>query len=189
MKRAATHLFKRQSKNRAFFEIIELLLWFKTSPGADPRARQRSENPTPGATRMLRIARSLPGEWSGLELTDTVLMHYASLLFSFKYFVYHQAHRDSKHIHHICPINFNSISIQINEKKFSELGSSPELHHTSEAVFNMRIKGYSQLTDIVNFCGKQHNISSFKKHMALIYCQWSNDLGFITRSSNNFCLS
>ena len=26
IKRAATHLFKRQSKNRAFFKIIELLL-------------------------------------------------------------------------------------------------------------------------------------------------------------------
>ena len=44
MKRAATQLFKRQFKNPKF---IELLLWFKT-----PRARQRSENPTPGATRM-----------------------------------------------------------------------------------------------------------------------------------------
>ena len=52
----------------------------------------------------------------------------------------------------------------------------------------MRTKGYSQKIDIVNFCGKQHNISSSKTHMALIYCQWSNDLGFITRSSNNFCL-
>ena len=37
MKRAATHLFKRQSKNRAFFKIIELLLRFKT-PRANPRA-------------------------------------------------------------------------------------------------------------------------------------------------------
>ena len=51
-------------------------------------------------------------------------------------------------------------------------------------IVNMMIKGYSQLIDIVNFCGKQHNISSSKIHMALIYCQWSNDLGFITRSSN-----
>ena len=56
-------------------------------------------------------------------------------------------------------------------------------------IVNMRIKGYSQLIDIVNFCGKQGNISSSKKHMALVYCQWSNDLGFITRSSSNFCLS
>ena len=39
MKRAATQLFKRQSKNRAFFKIIHEL-----SPPADPRARQRSEN-------------------------------------------------------------------------------------------------------------------------------------------------
>ena len=56
-------------------------------------------------------------------------------------------------------------------------------------IVNMRIKCYSQLIDIINFCGKQGNISSSKKHMALVYCQWSNDLGFITRSSNNFCLS
>ena len=71
MKRAATQLFKRQSKNRAFFRIIELLLCFK-SPGADLRARERSENPTPGATRMCEspgVARG--GGWSGLELTDT----------------------------------------------------------------------------------------------------------------------
>ena len=36
MKRAATQLFKRQSKNRAFFKIIELLLRFKTPPGKTP---------------------------------------------------------------------------------------------------------------------------------------------------------
>ena len=35
MKRSATHWFKRQSKNYAFFKIIELLLCFKT-PQADP---------------------------------------------------------------------------------------------------------------------------------------------------------
>ena len=40
-------------------------------------------------------------------------------------------------------------------------------------IVNMGIKDYSQLIDIVNFCGKQHNISSSKKYMALmIYCQW-----------------
>ena len=44
-----------------------------------------------------------------------------------------------------------------------------------KGIVNVGIKDYSQLTDIVNFCGKQHNISSSKKHMALIYCQWSND--------------
>ena len=43
----------------------------------------------------------------------------------------------------------------------------------------MGIKDYSQLIDIVKFCGKQHNISSSKKHMALIYCQWSNELGLL----------
>ena len=30
-------------------------------------------------------------------------------------------------------------------------------------IVNMRIKGYCQLIDIVNFCGKQGNISSSKK--------------------------
>ena len=30
-------------------------------------------------------------------------------------------------------------------------------------IVNMRTKGYSQLIDIVNFCGKQGNISSSKK--------------------------
>ena len=36
-----------------------------TSRGADPRARQRSENPTPGATRMLQIARGRQREGGG----------------------------------------------------------------------------------------------------------------------------
>ena len=36
-----------RNKNRPFFNVIELLLWFKT-----PRARQRSENPTPKGKRM-----------------------------------------------------------------------------------------------------------------------------------------
>ena len=30
-------------------------------------------------------------------------------------------------------------------------------------IVNMGIKGYGQLVDIVNFCGKQHNISPSKK--------------------------
>ena len=55
MKRAATLLFKRQSKNRAFFKIIELLLRFKT-PGQTPRQTpgktEERTDPTPGATRM-----------------------------------------------------------------------------------------------------------------------------------------
>ena len=55
MKRAATHLFKRQSKNRVcFVKIIELYfdLRSRDDPLADPRARRRSENQTQGATRM-----------------------------------------------------------------------------------------------------------------------------------------
>ena len=50
-----------------------------------PRARQRSENPTPGGTRMCEspgVARGGGGcgeGWSGLELTDT--LHIRELLF------------------------------------------------------------------------------------------------------------
>ena len=56
MKRAATHLFKRQSKNGAFLKKL-LNFHFDLRPPwanhrADPREGQRSENPTPGATRM-----------------------------------------------------------------------------------------------------------------------------------------
>ena len=52
MKRAATNLFERQSENRAFFQNYRTFTLILIPPGADPRARQRSENPTPGATRM-----------------------------------------------------------------------------------------------------------------------------------------
>ena len=48
MKRAATQLFKRQSKNRAFFQYYRTFYF-----GLRPHwAKQRSENPTPWATRM-----------------------------------------------------------------------------------------------------------------------------------------
>ena len=167
MKRAATHLFKRQSKNHAFFEVIELLLLFKTFAGEDPRARQRSENLTPGATRMLQIARGGGGGggWSGFELTDPL----------------------------ICDLAFSVHIIKHRSITFVQLVNYPVMDYPVPKIIrhivNMRIKGYSQLIDIVNFCGKQGNISSSKKHMALVYCQWSNDHGFFTRSSDNFCLS
>ena len=63
MKRAATQLFKRQSKNRAFFHFYFDL----RPPRADPRARQRSENPSPGATRMCEspgVARGGGQSWN-----------------------------------------------------------------------------------------------------------------------------
>ena len=47
MKRSATHLFKRQSKNRTFSKLSNFYFDLRP-PGADPRARQRSENPTQG---------------------------------------------------------------------------------------------------------------------------------------------
>ena len=68
MKRAATHLFKRQSENCARAKLSNFYFDPGPPPGADHRARQRSENPTPGATRMCES----PGVWSGLELTETL---------------------------------------------------------------------------------------------------------------------
>ena len=56
---------------------------FKT-PGADPRARQRSENPTPGATRMCESPGVARGGWLGLELSDTLgddLAHFSARIF------------------------------------------------------------------------------------------------------------
>ena len=67
MKRAATHLFKRQRKNSAFFEIFELFYLRPPGSGGGPRAGQRSKNPTQGATRMCESRGS-----SGLELTDAL---------------------------------------------------------------------------------------------------------------------
>ena len=53
MKRAATHLFKRQSKkSRFFFSKLSNFYFDLRPPHEDPRARQRRENLTPGATRM-----------------------------------------------------------------------------------------------------------------------------------------
>ena len=70
MKRAAAHLFKRQSKNRTFSKLSNFYVGLR-SPGADPRARQRSENPTPGATRMWESPRVFRGDgqaWNWLIL-------------------------------------------------------------------------------------------------------------------------
>ena len=41
--RAATQLFKRQSKNRVSFKIIELLLFDLRPPGQDPGAKTRPQ--------------------------------------------------------------------------------------------------------------------------------------------------
>ena len=72
-------LFKRQSKNRAFFQNYRTFTLIKdpranpwANPRADLRARQRSENPTPGATKMCESSGGRPGGWSGLDLTDTL---------------------------------------------------------------------------------------------------------------------
>ena len=63
----------RDKAKIALFSKLSNFYFDLRPPGADPRAKQRSENPTPGATRMCespRVARG--GGWSGLELTDTL---------------------------------------------------------------------------------------------------------------------
>ena len=52
MKKAATQLFKRQSKNRVFFSKFSNFYFDLRPTWANPPARQRSENPTHGATKM-----------------------------------------------------------------------------------------------------------------------------------------
>ena len=75
MKRAATNLFERQSENRVFFSKLSNFYFDLRPPEADPRTRQSSENPTPGATRMCESSGVARGGWSGLELTDTLRLH------------------------------------------------------------------------------------------------------------------
>ena len=62
MKRAATHLFKRQNKNRAFQNYRTFTF---TPPPPPPRARQRSENPAPGASKMCESPGVAPGGGGG----------------------------------------------------------------------------------------------------------------------------
>ena len=72
MKRAVQLICLRDKAKIALFLKLSNF-YFKTPPGANPWARQRSENPTPVATRMCEspgVARG--GGWSGLGLTDTL---------------------------------------------------------------------------------------------------------------------
>ena len=69
MKRAATRLFKRQSKNSAFFQnyrTFTLIQDPQANSQADPQARQRSENPAPGATEMCESPRVAGGGGGGV---------------------------------------------------------------------------------------------------------------------------
>ena len=74
MKRAATHLFKRQSKNRAFSKLSNFYFDLRPpSPGRPPGKTEERKPDGSGATRMCEspgVARG-GGGWSGLELTDT----------------------------------------------------------------------------------------------------------------------
>ena len=72
MKRAAAHLFKRQSENRTFFSKLSNfyldLRPLGQIPGQDRGAKTRPQGQLECAN-----PRGLPGGggWSGLELTDT----------------------------------------------------------------------------------------------------------------------
>ena len=75
MKKAATHLFKGQSENRAFFQNYRTFTLIE-DPREDSRARQRSENPTPGATIMCESP-GVAGRGEGGEgQTWNCLIHY-----------------------------------------------------------------------------------------------------------------
>ena len=72
MKRAAAHLFKRQSENHAFFSKLSNF-YFKTpsggqTPGQDRGAKTRPQGQLECANPLGSPGR---GGWSGLELTDT----------------------------------------------------------------------------------------------------------------------
>ena len=81
MKRAATHLFKRQSKNRAFFSKLSNFYFDLRSLPGQISGQDRGAKSRPQG--QLECCQSPGvfwwggGGWSGLELTDTVLMHYA----------------------------------------------------------------------------------------------------------------
>ena len=77
-KRAATHLFKRQNENHTKLSNFYFDL---RPPGADPRARQRSENPTPGATEMCESPRVARGGMVRLGI-DWYIIHRKCKLFS-----------------------------------------------------------------------------------------------------------
>ena len=104
--RTATHLFKRQTKNRAFFQNYRTFTLIQ-DPRGRPRARQRSANSTPGATRMCEspgVARGVG--WSGLELTDTLRRQFVCVLFfSLGSFYYSYCRLWSS-----CPVNWKQSS-------------------------------------------------------------------------------
>ena len=76
MKRAATICLRDKATIALFFSTLSNFYFDLRPPrqthGTDPRARQRSENPTPGATRMCKSPGVARGGWSGLELADTL---------------------------------------------------------------------------------------------------------------------
>ena len=82
MKRAATHLFKRQRKIALFSKLSNF--YFDLRPPGKPLGRPpgkplgrppgktEERKPNPRGNKNVRILGGRPGGWSGLELTDTL---------------------------------------------------------------------------------------------------------------------
>ena len=70
MKRAATQLFKRQSKNRAFSQNYRTFDPPEQTPRQTP-GQDRGAKTRPLGQLKCANPRGRPGGWSGLELTDT----------------------------------------------------------------------------------------------------------------------
>ena len=75
MKRAATHLFKRQSKNRAFFSKLSNFYFDVRPPGGgggQSPGQDRGAKTRPQGQLECANPRGSPGGRSGLELTDAL---------------------------------------------------------------------------------------------------------------------
>ena len=78
MKRAATQLFKRQSKNRAFFQNYRAFYFALRPPG-----KREGRKPDPWGNWNGRIPGGCLGGWSGLKLTDSL----GFLTFSWTFYI------------------------------------------------------------------------------------------------------
>ena len=69
MKRAATHLCKRQSENRPFISKLSNFYFDFRPPG-----KTEERKPDPRGNQNVRIPGGRPEGWSGSELTDTLAL-------------------------------------------------------------------------------------------------------------------
>ena len=143
MKRAATHLFKRQSKYHAFSKLSNFYFDLRPPPLGQTPGQERGAKTQPQGQleccKSLGVVGGWGGGWSGFELTDPLICDPA-------FFVHIIKHRS---ITFVQLVNYPVMDYPV-----------PKI---IRRIVNMRIKSYNQLIEIVNFCGKQGNISSSKK--------------------------